>query len=171
MAQSPNEVVAEDPVEIRAQIEQTRTEMSETIDAIQTRLSPSRVMADAKETVATATVDKVKRLASQANGTKEIVLDTIQQNPLPVALAAVAAAGLMFRALRKPHHDADTYASGEWWLEPQPPEPVHRSYVQRHPLITALGLGAAGCAAWLVRQSTMPAVEPMPVVDRYQALP
>lgn len=170
MAQSPNEV-ADKPEEIRSQIEQTRAGMSETIDAIQTRLSPSRVVADAKESVTTATVDKMKRLADQANGTKTVVLDTIHENPLPAALAAVAAAGLMFRALRKPHHDADTYASGEWWLEPQPPEPVHRSYVQRHPLLTALGLGAAGCAAWLVRQSTMPAVEQLPVVDRYQALP
>lgn len=170
MAQSPNEV-ADKPEEIRSQIEQTRAGMSETIDAIQTRLSPSRVVADAKESVTTATVDKMKRLADQANGTKTVILDTIHENPLPAALAAVAAAGLMFRALRKPHHDADTYASGEWWLEPQPPEPVHRSYVQRHPLLTALGLGAAGCAAWLVRQSTMPAVEQLPVVDRYQALP
>lgn len=169
MAQSSDEVV-ETPAEIRSQIEQTRADMSETIDAIQTRLSPSRVVADAKESVTTATVDKMKRLADQANSTKTVVLDTIQENPLPAALAAAAAAGLMFRALRKPHHDADTYASGEWWLEPEPPAPLRRSYVQRHPLLTVIGLGAAGCAAWLVRQSRMPAVEQLPVVDRYQAL-
>jgi hypothetical protein len=170
MAQSPDEV-ADNPAEIRSQIEQTRAGMSETIDAIQNRLSPSRVMADAKESVTTATVDTVKRLADQADGTRTLVLDTIRENPLPSALAAVAAAALMIRALRKPLRDVDTYASGEWWLEPQPPAPPRRSYVQRHPLVTAIGLGAAGCAIWLARQSAMPAVEPVPVVDRYQELP
>ena len=170
MAQSSDEVV-DSPAEIRSQIEQTRAEMSETIDAIQTRLSPSRVMADAKESVTTATVDKAKRLADKANGTKTIVLDTIQENPLPAALAAAAAAGLMIRALRKPHRDADTYAGGEWWLEPEPPAPLRRSYVKRHPLLTALGLGAAGCAAWLVRESMTPAAGPAVIVDRYPELP
>lgn len=35
--------------EIRSQIEQTRAEMSETIDAIQERLSPGRLIADAQQ--------------------------------------------------------------------------------------------------------------------------
>ena len=77
----------------------------------------------------------------------------------------------LIRALRKPHRDADTYAGGEWWLEPEPPAPLRRSYVKRHPLLTALGLGAAGCAAWLVRESMTPAAGPAVIVDRYPELP
>jgi hypothetical protein len=54
--------------EIRSQIEHTREEMGQTIDAIQARLSPSRLMTDAKQTVKEATVGRVKRLAATTNG-------------------------------------------------------------------------------------------------------
>ena len=40
-----------DPTEIREEIEQTRDEMSVTIDAIQEKLDPHRLVAEAKETV------------------------------------------------------------------------------------------------------------------------
>jgi hypothetical protein len=50
MAQSSGEVgEALTSEELRAQIEQTRADISETIDAIQARLSPDRLMTDARE--------------------------------------------------------------------------------------------------------------------------
>ena len=52
--------------EIRSQIEQTRADMSDTIDAIQSRLSPKRVLADARDSVTEATVGRVKRLTDMA---------------------------------------------------------------------------------------------------------
>jgi hypothetical protein len=42
MAQGPGEVEAPTTDDIRSQIEQTRADMSDTIDAIQTRLSPTQ---------------------------------------------------------------------------------------------------------------------------------
>jgi len=51
MAQGPDEVV-------RSQIAQTRTDIGDTLDAIQTRLSPSRVMSDVRESVVDATMGR-----------------------------------------------------------------------------------------------------------------
>jgi hypothetical protein len=87
--------------EIRSQIEQTRAEMSDTIDAIQSRLSPKRVLADAKDSVTEVTVGRVRRLAQRTNGSGRGVLQRVQDNPLPVALVATAAAALLVRALTK----------------------------------------------------------------------
>ena len=60
MAQDPNQVST---AEIRSRIERTRVELGHTIDAIQDRLSPRRVMHDAKETISDATIGRAKRLA------------------------------------------------------------------------------------------------------------
>jgi hypothetical protein len=68
---------SDDPDEIEQEIEQTRAEMSDTIDAIQEKLDPERLKAQAKEAAHDATigrvidakdqaVEKVQDLASQA---------------------------------------------------------------------------------------------------------
>jgi hypothetical protein len=85
--------------DIRSQIEQTRAEMSDTIDAIQTRLSPARAIADAKDSVTEATVGRLKRLAHRTPGSGRSLLETARASPLPVALLATAAVGLIVRAL------------------------------------------------------------------------
>ena len=82
--------------EIRSQVEQTRAEMSDTIDAIQSRLSPKRVLADVKDSVTEATVERMKRLTNASRGE---VWQRMQDNPLPIALLATAAAGLLVRSL------------------------------------------------------------------------
>ena len=97
--------------EIRSDIEQTRAEMSETIDAIQGRLSPSRLVADATETVKEATVVRVKRLTQRSTyegglsesgpSTIDDVLRAARQNPIPVAVAGVAAMATLLRALKR----------------------------------------------------------------------
>ena len=97
---------------LRAQIEETRAEMSETLDAIQDRLRPGRLVADAKESVREATVDRVRdltmrasdtagRVAAQSFDTSAAMMDTVRRNPVPVMLIG-AAAGLVFvYALRR----------------------------------------------------------------------
>jgi hypothetical protein len=89
--------------EIRSQIEQTRAEMSDTIEAIQSRLNPKRVLTDAGASVAEAAVGQVKR----TYGSGGRVLQRLQDNPLPVVLVATAA-GLLLLALtnrkRRRHH-------------------------------------------------------------------
>ena len=98
MANAGGEPSAPTSDEIVSQIEQTRAEMSDTIDAIQSRLSPTRLLADAKDSVTEATVGRVKRLTQRTNGSGGSVLQKVQDNPLPVALVATATAGLLVRA-------------------------------------------------------------------------
>src|SRR4029453_5529576 len=109
--------------EVRSQIEQTRAEMSGTIDAIQSRLSPKRVLADAKDSVKEATVGRVKRFTQLANNSGDGMLQRVQANPLPVALLAMAAAGLLLRTLmnaKRPQRDG-TIAT----------KPVQHEHVER----------------------------------------
>lgn len=82
MAQVPHQIERESTQQLRSQIEHTRAEMSETIDAIQGRLSPGRLMTDAKETVKEAAVDRAKRVAA---------------NPIPFAMVGMAATALAVR--------------------------------------------------------------------------
>ncbi len=81
-ARSGDEVAA-----ARADIEQTRAELGETIDAIQERLSPQRLKEQAKA-----------RASSAASGTE--LLETIRQNPVPVAIAGGVIALMLLRRLR-----------------------------------------------------------------------
>lgn len=109
MAQDTDTV---ETAEIRSQIEQTRVELGQTIDAIQDRLSPRRVVQDAKETISDATIGRAKRLVSRvseavnANGSSNVtaVLEKARQNPTIAALIGVAvsamALALMTRSRR-----------------------------------------------------------------------
>jgi uncharacterized protein DUF3618 len=107
MGQSPGEIDQETAAaptsdEIRSRIEQTRAEMSRTIDAIQARLSPRRIVADAKQSVKDATVGRVKRFAARAKDgvrnpaggepwTTERIVCVVKNNVVPVAFVGVAA--------------------------------------------------------------------------------
>jgi hypothetical protein len=71
--------------EIRWQIEHTRAKMSETIDAIQNRLSPARLVTDAKE--------KAKDGAERA-------IQVVTSNPVPMTLIGAAVAALTGRNKR-----------------------------------------------------------------------
>jgi hypothetical protein len=107
MAQDSGEVIpAADTERLRAQIEETRTEMSETIDAIQDRLRPGRLMTDAKASVKEATVGRVRDLAIRVGDTaaglaahssdaRATVMSAVRRNPVPAALIG-ASAGLVF---------------------------------------------------------------------------
>ena len=141
--------------EIRSQIEQTRAEMSDTVDAIQSRLSPTRVLAEAKDSVTEATVGRVKRLTQRTSGSGGGVLQRVQHNPLPVALVATAAAGLLVRALangkrrrqhqRMPTPPAQHAGAERAWSASDTPSRERRSTGR---LLAAAGAGAACWALW-----------------------
>jgi uncharacterized protein DUF3618 len=87
--------------ELRSEIAQTREELSETVDAIQEKLRPSNVAANA----AAATTEKVKDMAYSAAETAEewwdysggsTLVDRIRNNPIPAAVAGVGLAWLAF---------------------------------------------------------------------------
>ncbi len=80
-------------VETRIEIEQTRADMSETIDAIQERLSPQNLKEEARDRVrevASEATDRARDAAMEkAQGAKTTVMQTIKQNPVPVALTGI----------------------------------------------------------------------------------
>src|SRR3954452_17157711 len=87
--------------EIREGIEQTRADLSETIDALQERLSPSRLKEQvreqvaeqyeqAKQTVREATIGKVENMVERVSDkmyqTRGTIVETVKANPVPSAL-------------------------------------------------------------------------------------
>src|SRR5689334_11347917 len=60
--------------EIRGEIAQTREDMSETIEAIQDRLKPGNVVANATDRVKSATSEKVKQMANTAGDAADRVM-------------------------------------------------------------------------------------------------
>jgi len=90
---------AEDTAVIRDEIEETRAEMSETIEAIQERLSPSHVKEQVKEQVRDATIGKAEAMVRNAGDTineaRYGLMESIRQNPIPAALVGIGL-GWMF---------------------------------------------------------------------------
>jgi ElaB/YqjD/DUF883 family membrane-anchored ribosome-binding protein len=88
--------------EIREEIAQTREDMSETIEAIQDRLRPGNIVANATERVKSATTEKVMQMANTAEDAADRVMhnsfmDTVRDNPWPVAMIGIGAAWLWMK--------------------------------------------------------------------------
>jgi ElaB/YqjD/DUF883 family membrane-anchored ribosome-binding protein len=81
--------------EIRAEIEQTRGDMSETLDAIQEKLRPGNLVSEATDRVRNVTTDKVRQMASSATDQAGRVADVGRQNWIPAALIGVGTAWLL----------------------------------------------------------------------------
>jgi len=84
-----------DRVEIertRTEIERTRADMSETVDAIQERLSPENLKEQAKDRVKEATVGRAQEAGSG-------IVETIRANPLPAALTGIGLGWLLVSAV------------------------------------------------------------------------
>ena len=115
----------EDTEQIRAEIEDTRAEMSQTINEIQERLSPEHLMGQVKETVREATIGKVERVmetigevtepAREAmsragttikEGGREIG-NSIWRNPIPIALIGLGVGMLFMKRRRGNGYDYD----------------------------------------------------------------
>lgn len=112
----------ENPEQLRADIEDTRAEMSQTLNEIQERLSPEHLMGQVKETVREATVGKVERVMQRAGETiadvtepaREVVGragsaiaetgksvgNSMWRNPIPVALIGLGLGMLVMRSYR-----------------------------------------------------------------------
>jgi hypothetical protein len=96
--------------ELRVEIAETRGEMSETIEAIQERLTPSNIVANAKETVRNATTEKVKQMANTAENAADRVMhnsfmDTVRENPVPAAMIGIGAAWLLMKGRSDARND------------------------------------------------------------------
>jgi gas vesicle protein len=87
--------------ELRGEIAETRSGISETIDAIQERLQPANLVAHAGESVRNAATEKVKQMANTAGAAADQVLgssfmETVKANPIPAAMIGIGAAWMLF---------------------------------------------------------------------------
>jgi ElaB/YqjD/DUF883 family membrane-anchored ribosome-binding protein len=119
---SPGEEPTRRTAEIRSEIDQTRADLTETIDAIQEKLRPGNIVSHAKDTVRDATVGKVKSMADTARnrfasdrrdwqGDGNSVIDRIRENPLPAAIAAASIAWIAFGGRRSRRVSPAIYGS------------------------------------------------------------
>jgi ElaB/YqjD/DUF883 family membrane-anchored ribosome-binding protein len=112
----------ENTEQLRADIEDTRADMSQTLNEIQERLSPENLMDQAKEAVRDATIGKVEKAVGQVgetlsavtgparemagragNAIKEVgttVGDQIWKNPIPIALIGLGVGMLVMKNYR-----------------------------------------------------------------------
>lgn len=110
-----SDAVARTPREQRNEIHETREDLSETLDEIGQRLDPARVADEARQKVREATVgrveDAVASVEETAKGAGSSMLETIRNNPIPTAMAAIGLGMLwMNRSTAPPSHDGN-YAS------------------------------------------------------------
>lgn len=107
----------------RAEIERTRADMSETVDAIQGRLSPENLKEQAKDRVREATVGRAQEAGSG-------VVETIRQNPLPAALAGIGLGWLLVSARRNDSSSEQMRYRGRVAGYPPPYENVYEERYQ-----------------------------------------
>ena len=106
---------ADDPEAERivSEIEITRTEMSATIDEIGDRLQPQNIANEAREKIREATVGRVERIVDDAGQTAQrtsnTLVETVRQNPVPAALAAI---GFGWLALKMREQRPASYGNG-----------------------------------------------------------
>lgn len=90
---------SDNPEVIRTQIEQTRTEMGQTIQQLQERLSPERIKEQIQESVKDATIGKVEQMAYQAEyevkSWPRRLSRTVKENPMPAALIGIGIGWLL----------------------------------------------------------------------------
>jgi ElaB/YqjD/DUF883 family membrane-anchored ribosome-binding protein len=120
----------ENTEQLRAEIEDTRADMSQTINEIQERLSPENLVGQVKETVREATIGKVERVVGQFGETlsevteparemaeragiaiKEVgttVADTFYKNPIPLTLIGLGVGMLVMRNFRGPSYSSSS---------------------------------------------------------------
>lgn len=114
----------DDPEVIRNQIENTRADMTQTIDAIQDRLNPEHLKEHAKEAVREATVGRAEEAVSNvteraqdmvhdvthtARDAGSGVMDSIRQNPLPAAIAGIGLGWMWMNRSKSQQHQRSYY--------------------------------------------------------------
>ncbi len=107
----PTDNDSNDPAQIRAEIEQTRARLGQTIDQIQERLSPARLKQQTKETIRDATIGKVEEMTNRAEyevkSWRSKIVQSVKENPVPAALIGV---GLGWLIMADNNHDEHPYA-------------------------------------------------------------
>lgn len=135
--------------EIRRDIEQTRDEMSETIDAIQEKLRPASIVSSATQRVKDATTERVRNMTQSAGeaanrmmygtgGRQEGIMGGIRENPIPAALIGLGAAWWYMNSRGSSRRERD-WRYGTTSRSGQSPErhlpPSYRTGAEREELV------------------------------------
>ena len=108
--------------EIQQEIAETREEMSETIDALQEKLKPANIVADATDRVKSATTEKVRNMAESATETAQGlyrntgasgVIEEVRQNPYPALMIGAGVAWMIMDRSRRGNGDVG-YENSRW---------------------------------------------------------
>lgn len=113
---------SDDPEIIRARIEQTRANMSQTVTELQAKLSPDRLTQEATEKIKDATLRKVETMTNmatnKANNWRAQAVETVRQNPIPAAMIGIGLGWLLFGSNRSSANQA--YAYPQRYYGPSP---------------------------------------------------
>lgn len=109
-----------DPELIRKQIAYTRGQMGQTIEQIQTRLSPTRLKEQTKEAIREGTIGKVEQMTNraeyEARNLRAKITHTIKENPIPAALIGI---GLGWMALSDDGYGRSPYQGEAYTYYPE----------------------------------------------------
>jgi len=102
--------------ELRGDIEETRDEMSETIGAIQEKLRPGHIVAQATDRVKQATMEGVRDMTESAT---ETARDAMSSDAIPIAIMGIGAAWLLINrnANRGPRRARNQHYNYQWERE------------------------------------------------------
>ncbi len=129
-----------------ASIIETRGQLSETLDAIEDRLNPDRIKAQAKEIAAEvteqakaavrdATIGRAESAINEAvrttRGAGMTMLDTLKQNPIPAAMIGIGLGWLLFNANAQSSNDNNPRGDYQGSLNPEYDREV-RTWVPRY---------------------------------------
>lgn len=94
---------------IRSDISDTRHRMSGTLDELAERLNPNRFKRQVKNDIRNATIGRMGTMARSATGrasdTRDSIIDTLRENPIPAAMAAVGLGWLFMNRSETPHRE------------------------------------------------------------------
>jgi uncharacterized protein DUF3618 len=100
---------------IRAEIEQTRENLSETVNAIQDRLQPSTLASNAVDSVKDAARERLRDIADTET------VQYVRANPMPTTMIGIGLAGLAWLAFgreRDDTHSRDGDGRRDWRVRP-----------------------------------------------------
>jgi ElaB/YqjD/DUF883 family membrane-anchored ribosome-binding protein len=113
-----------DATAIRANMEATRERISHDLDELGDRLSPQHIKQQIKDNVRDATIGRVEDMARGAadrvNEARRGMMDTVRENPVPAAIAAIGIGWLYMKgrqqdgSARNSHRDSYRYAPGAY---------------------------------------------------------
>ena len=113
--------------QIQAEIADTRDELAETIDALQEKLRPANIVAEATDRVKTATTERVRHMAESAGETAQDmmrstrqatsgIVEGARQNPIPALMIGIGVAWLLVDRTRQDSGSrySDTRRTRDW---------------------------------------------------------